>query len=94
VNDTYGTLEVNDFSNPVSINNDLSVRGVDITGDLVVGTTNIITEIETKQDEITLTTDLTSNSITTIGGGTIGGNNDRGYNSSTGEYTIRTAGNW
>ena len=36
-----------------------------ITGDLVVGTTNIITELGTKQDEITTDTDLTLNSITT-----------------------------
>jgi len=27
VNDTFGTLEVVDFSNPVSINNDVSVTG-------------------------------------------------------------------
>ena len=38
---------------------------VTITSDLVVGTTNIITELGTKQDEITSTTDLTVNSITT-----------------------------
>ena len=37
---------------------------VTITSDLVVGTTNIITELDTKQDEITSTTDLTLNSIT------------------------------
>ena len=35
------------------------------TSDLVVGTTNIITEIDTKQDTITTDTDLTLNSITT-----------------------------
>ena len=38
---------------------------VTITSDLVVGTTNIITELGTKQDEITTDTDLTLNSITT-----------------------------
>jgi len=38
---------------------------VTITSDLVVGTTNIITELGTKQDEIISTTDLTLNSITT-----------------------------
>jgi hypothetical protein len=37
---------------------------VTITDDLVVGTTNIITEIGNKQDEIISTTDLTLNSIT------------------------------
>jgi len=50
------------------------VKGnVDITGDLVVGTTNIITELGTKQDEITTSTDLTNNSITTTENATIGG---------------------
>ena len=44
------------------------------TTDLVVGTTNIITELGTKQATITSATDLTSNSLTTIGNGTIGGN--------------------
>jgi len=34
-----------------------------ITGDLVVGTTNIITELGTKQATITSATDLTSNSL-------------------------------
>jgi len=38
---------------------------VDITGNLVVGTTNIIDEIYTKQDEITTPTDLSCNSINT-----------------------------
>ena len=38
---------------------------VTITSDLVVGSTNIITELGTKQDEITTDTDLTLNSITT-----------------------------
>jgi len=57
------------FNEKVNINTDAT-----ITGDLIVGTTNIITEIGTKQDEIDTTTDLTCNSITTIGGGTIGGN--------------------
>ena len=37
---------------------------VDISGDLVVGTTNIITELGTKQDEITTDTDLSYNSLT------------------------------
>ena len=116
------------------IDTDINISGnASITGDLVVGTTNIISEIGTKQDEITTTTDLTSNSITTIGSGTIGGNltitgkltnlnqpafkavsgissqvpagtpikynteiidNDNAHITSTGEYTIRKAGNW
>jgi len=38
---------------------------VDITGNLVVGTTNIISEIDTKQDEITTSTDLSCNSLNT-----------------------------
>jgi len=53
---------------------DLIVNGgVDITGDLVVGTTNIITELGAKQATITSATDLTSNSITTTANATIGG---------------------
>ena len=122
------TATINDIDAEVNI-----TGNVDISGDLVVGTTNIITELGTKQDEITTTTDLTSNSLTTIGSGTIGGNltisgsltnrnqpafkatttqtlqpsvdtniifnnpitdTDSGYNSSTGEYTIQSAGNW
>ena len=43
-----------------------SISGsVDISGNLVVGTTNIIDEIGTKQDEITTSTDLTLNSLNT-----------------------------
>ena len=119
---------INDIDTYINISGNAS-----ITGDLVVGTTNIISEIGTKQDEITTTTDLTSNSITTIGSGTIGGNltitgkltnlnqpafkavsgissqvpagtpikynteiidNDNAHITSTGEYTIRKAGNW
>ena len=45
---------------------------VTITSDLVVGTTNIIDEIGTKQDEIT-TTDLSCNSLTTTGNVDVGG---------------------
>jgi len=42
-----------------------SITGsVSITGDLIVGTTNIITEIGRKQDDLTTDTDLTLNSIT------------------------------
>jgi len=40
---------------------------VTITSDLVVGSTNVITEIGTKQDEITTSTDLSCNSLTTTG---------------------------
>jgi len=40
---------------------------VNITGDLLVGTTNIIDEIGTKQDTITTDTYLTSNTLTTTG---------------------------
>ena len=47
-NDTGGTID----------------GSVDITGNLLVGTINIINEIGTKQDEITTSTDLISNSIT------------------------------
>jgi len=40
-----------------------SITGnVDITGDLVVDGVNVITEIGTKQDEITTATDLSCNS--------------------------------
>jgi len=46
---------------------------VDISGDLVVGTTNIIDEIGTKQDEITTSTDLSCNSLTTTGNIYVGG---------------------
>ena len=46
---------------------------VTITGDLVVGTTNIIDEIGTKQDEITTSTDLSCNSLTTTGNVDVGG---------------------
>jgi len=43
-----------------------SISGnVDITGNLVVGTTNKINEIGTKQDEITTDTDLSCNSLNT-----------------------------
>jgi len=57
VDDTGGTIDGN----------------VDITGNLLVGTTNIINEIGTKQDEITTSTDLSCNSLTTTGNATIGG---------------------
>jgi len=46
---------------------------VTITSDLVVGTTNIIDEIGTKQDEITTSTDLSCNSLTTTGNIYVGG---------------------
>jgi hypothetical protein len=49
--DTGGTIEGN----------------VTITGDLVVGSTNIITEIGTKQDEITTSTDLNCNTLSAVG---------------------------
>jgi len=43
-----------------------SITGnVTITGDLLIGTTNIINEIGTKQDEITTSTDLSCNSLNT-----------------------------
>jgi len=48
-NDTGGTIDGN----------------VSITGDLIVGTTNIIDEIGTKQDEITTDTDLSCNLLNT-----------------------------
>jgi len=38
---------------------------VNTTGDLIVGTTNIITEIGTKQDEITTDTDISCKTLTT-----------------------------
>ena len=46
---------------------------VDISGDLVVGTTNIIDEIGTKQDTITTSTDLSCNSLTTTENIYVGG---------------------
>jgi len=56
------------------VETDINVNGnVNITGDLVVGTTNIIDEIGTKQDTITTDTDLTSNTLTTTGNANIGG---------------------
>jgi len=46
---------------------------VDISGDLVVGTTNVITEIGTKQDEITTSTDLSCNTLSAVGNIDVGG---------------------
>jgi len=71
---------VSEFADSANITGGLKVDtitttgNVDISGDLVVNDVNIITELGTKQPTITTTTDLTSNSITTIGSGTIGGN--------------------
>ncbi len=46
---------------------------VDISGDLVVGSTNVITEIGTKQDEITTSTDLSCNTLSAVGNIDVGG---------------------
>jgi hypothetical protein len=51
---------INDIDTDVYINSN-----VNITGNLIVGTTNIITELGTKQPTITSATDLTSNLLTT-----------------------------
>ena len=45
VNDTYGTLEVNDFSNPVSINSKMS-----ITGNATVGGSLFLRDINLTED--------------------------------------------
>ena len=51
-----------------------SISGsVDITGNLIVGTSNMINEIGTKQNEITTSTDLSCNSLTTTGNIDVGG---------------------
>jgi len=67
VNDTFGTLEVVDFNNPVSINNDVSVTG-GLTCDTI--TLPIIGDLESaiqgKQSTIDTTTDLSCNSINLI----------------------------
>jgi len=61
---------VSEFAESANITGGLKVDtitttgNVEISGNLVVGTTNIIEEIGTKQDEITTDTDLTLNSIT------------------------------
>ena len=47
MNDTYGTLEVNDFSNPVSINNSMSITGnATVGGSLFLGDTNLTEDID------------------------------------------------
>jgi hypothetical protein len=59
------TGEANVISFPTEITCDVEVAG-DLTAEsLIVGSTNVITEINTKQDLITTSTDLTANSITT-----------------------------
>ena len=56
-----------DTDTDLTSNTITTTGNVDVGGDLVVGTTNIITEKGTKQDEITTSTDLTLNTLTTAG---------------------------
>jgi len=64
---------VSEFAESANITGGLKVDtitttgNVDITGDLVVNDINVITEIGTKQDEITTSTDLTCNTLTAVG---------------------------
>jgi len=64
---------VSEFAESANITGGLKVDtitttgNVDITGDLLVYDVNVITEIGTKQDEITTSTDLTLNTLTTAG---------------------------
>ena len=64
---------ISEFADSVNITGGLKVDtitttgNVDITGDLVVNGVNVITEIGTKQDEITTSTDLTCNTLTAVG---------------------------
>jgi len=51
----------------LSVDTITTTGNVDISGNLVVGTTNIIDEIGTKQDEMTIDTDLTCNTLNTSG---------------------------
>jgi hypothetical protein len=47
MNVTYGTLEVNDFSNPVSVNNSMSITGnATVGGSLFLGDTNLTEVID------------------------------------------------
>jgi len=72
--DTLALKEVvSEFAESANITGGLKVDtitttgNVDITGDLVVNGVNVITEIGTKQDEITTTTDLTCNTLSAVG---------------------------
>jgi len=127
--ETLATKEVvSEFAESVNITGGLTCDTITLP---IIG--DVGTEIQGKQDTIDTATDLTCNSITTIGNGTIGGNltitgsltnrnqpafkatttqtlqpsvdtniifnnpimdNDSGYNSCTGEYTIQSAENW
>ena len=93
VNDTYGTLEVNDFSNPVSINNSMSITGnASVGGSLFLGDTNLTEDID---GLLTLDTNkrLTINRLTSAS--VITGENNCDYLNTTfqGKFGIPGSGN-
>ena len=64
VNDTFAlTEDANVISFPTEITGDLVVVGDLTANNVIVGSTNLVTEINTKQDLITTATDLDCNSL-------------------------------